>query len=840
MDNEWMDVLDRYITERRYSSGQVAELSGVPPRTIINWRSGRVRKPQRWQDVLKVAVALGLNKAQVDEMLQAAQHGTLVELWRQTTVEKDKNLLLPWPLTDAPFQAIADLPYFVGREAEVREVENVLREGRYVAICSLRGMGGVGKSSLAAHLAYRLRPAFPDGVLWASLDVLDTMSILNSFAGALGEDVSRYLDVASRSTAVRSLLADKQILMVLDNAQNSAQVRPLLPPTTGKAAVIMTTRHDLAVADDMVRFQIEPFAPHSGDSLSVFTHFLGKTTVRRWRTQLQMIADLMGHLPLAIAIAAGRLATQLSIPTYLEQMQAADLRLRGLVREDRSVRLSFDLSYQMLSSGMQSFFAALGSFAGEDFGVESAAFVAETEVETAQSFLEDLMQLSLVQSPRPARYRLHALLRDYAQEQQAEDMPTRRMVSFFVDYAVGNIKDVPAISQEISNIVAALEAAEKANMPTEFAQGAIHAFPYWNTSGNSITAVAYLERAITCARTAGLQIQEATALSSLGSSLWILGQPARAKDCFQQALSLAREGGDNHLLCRTLVNLSQLRAYNYSDYHTAREHLLDALEIARAIESPYYLHNVLSTLANVAYEQGDWQQTIAYWEEALQYSKSLEGVEKTSLAGMLLNMGVLYWDKGDYQQAADYLEQALAVGEEINNIENVSLTLTTLARVELDQGQLEAASGHLDKALQLSRNMQHPESTIRALIGLGLLAAHCQVPTEAASHFDEALALARQARIPWNEVDVLLQQGELYLSQEWLHRAEGAFQEAATKASEINLSQAVAFAHFGLAKVRANQGELTLALQLAAESLSIFEQLGHYKAIEVRAWLQER
>lgn len=840
MENEWMDALDHYITERRYSSGQVAELSGIPQRTIINWRNGRVRKPQRWQDVVKIAAALGLNQTETNELLQAARHQTLLTLRRQATRETDKVLLSPWPITEAPFQAIADLPYFVGRDIEIQAIEDTLRKGHYVAICSLLGMGGVGKSSLAAHLTYRLRSVFPDGVLWASLDVMDTMSILNAFAGTLGEDVSRYLDVASRSGAVRSLLADKQVLMVLDNAQNSAQVRPLLPPTTGKAAVIVTTRYDLAVVDDMVRFQIEPFDPHSENSLSVFTYFLGKTTVRRWRAQLQKIADLLGHLPLAIAIAAGRLAAQMTIPDYLAQLQTADLRLQSLVREDRSVRLSFDVSYQMLSSEMEPFFSALGSFGGENFGIEAAAFVAETPVETAQTFLDRLVQLSLVQSPRPMRYRLHALLRDYALEQQQQDDPIRRMVSFFVEYVAKNGKDMQTTAREISNVIAGLEMAEKLAMHEDFVAGVNYLSRYWYTEGSSLLSTTYLNRAVSLAKRMGLQQQEATAHSNLGSMLWMLGQVPEAEEHFREALSLTQACGDKPMLSKTLINYSQLLAYNHGDYDSARELLHNALKIAREIEHPYLLYGALNTLANVAYEQGDWGQTMACWEEALPLSEMLEGMEKNMIANTYLNMAVISSGRGDYQQATRYLESSLALAEELNFIEHVSLTLAALARVELDQGKTESAEVRLNKALQLSRKMQHPESSIRALLGLGVLAARRQTPTEAISRFDEALALSREAKIPWNEIDVLLEKGQLYLDQQWIQQAEGLFQEALTKSTEINLLEALGMARFGLAQTRASQGDLVQGIQLATESLSILERLGHQKASEVRAWLQEQ
>lgn len=146
------------------SAGQVAALSRVPKRTIVNWLSGTVKKPQRWQDIVQVAAALDLNENETDKLLLVARHAPIVELRQTETNERDHNLLISWPESrSAPFQAIANLRHFVGREAALRELEQLLLSGRRVAICALHGMGGVGKTSLAAHLAYRLRHHFPDG-----------------------------------------------------------------------------------------------------------------------------------------------------------------------------------------------------------------------------------------------------------------------------------------------------------------------------------------------------------------------------------------------------------------------------------------------------------------------------------------------------------------------------------------------------------------------------------------------------------------------------------------------------------------------------------------------------
>ncbi|MEW6406793.1 MAG: NB-ARC domain-containing protein, partial [Chloroflexota bacterium] len=309
------DLLGQYLQSAHTSVNRLAKLSGIPQRTIANWLNGSIKKPHQWQSLVKVALALHLHAAETDELLHAAGHPSISEVHGKIHSKSDKELLSNFhtsPSLSPPFQAIADLPTFVGRISELKNLKHALLDGGRAAICSLRGMGGVGKTSLAAHLAYQLRDQFPDGVLWARLDTSDPLSILGAFAYAYGKDVSQYKDIESRASIVRGLLAEKRVLIVLDNAEASAQVRPLLPPSTGYCAVLITTRHDLSALDGWVRMTLEPFSTESEEALQLFENYLGLGFVHRHRIALLEIAGLVGNLPLALSIIAGHLTDDLS------------------------------------------------------------------------------------------------------------------------------------------------------------------------------------------------------------------------------------------------------------------------------------------------------------------------------------------------------------------------------------------------------------------------------------------------------------------------------------------------------------------------------------------------
>ena len=840
MDEELLDVLGRFMQKSQYSAGQLAALSGIPRRTILNWLSGRVSKPHQWQSVVKVAAALRLDEVDTNQLLASAGHEAIDVLRQKAMSKAERELLSIWPdTTDSPFQAIADLPYFVGREAIIQELRELLQKGQYVTICSLKGMGGVGKTALAAHLAYLLRPLFPHGVLWARLDTSDTMAILSALASVYGHDVSSHRDITSRSMAVRNILADKQALVILDNAESSKQVRPLLPPTTGKTAVIVTTRQDLAISDEMHRFVIEPFSAEAEESLAVFTHFLGKATVERWDYELKAIADLLEHLPLAVAIAAGRLAMQISIPDYFAQLQMSDQRLNALIREDRSVRLSFDLSYQALAPHQQQFFAALGSFGGDDFGLSAAAQVTQTKKQETATLLQYLLDLSLVQPTHSERFRLHALLRDYAQEQQLDDKAAVQMVSYFATYAQQHRRDMEAIRLEISNILAALREAERVKLPERFIQGVIHTFPYWYTQGESFSAVLYLEKAMENAVAIKDTHSQSLALSSLATLYWSLGEASAAEVKAEESFTLAKQIGDIELICRNALNLSTYAAVSHGDYERAEEYLLEAQVYVQQLENPYLHASLLDNMANIAYEQWDWDKAESYFLRGTALIDQLQGLEKQAGTHFLHNLGVLYQERGKSEDARDFLEQALALAQELSHAELISLILCQLARSEYLEGNYAKAGQRLAKATKIAREIQHIEAVIRTNYHMGILAMYENKVNEALDYLTQALTLAQKAQIPWNEIDALLQIGELYLQQSDWQQAKRYFEQAFQQAQPLNLQGQMAEARYGLARTTLELGHISEAIQLAYESLTFFERIKHYRLHDIKQWLEQ-
>lgn len=834
MPAELQDILGRYLQRSHYSVGQLAARSGVPKRTIINWQTGRVSKPHHWQGLVQIAAALNLDEMETNELLNAADHPPLATL-RETAAPAAQPLLAPWPATAAPFQAIPALPYFVGRQELIHQLTTQLLAGQPTATCQLHGMGGAGKTSLAAYLAYHLRPHFPDGVLWARLDASDTLTILSHFAAAYGEDVSPHTEIESRASAVRAILAPKRFLMVLDNAENSGQIRPLLPASTGYAAVLVTSRQELSALDGFPRFNLESFSPASGDSRALFSRLIGPARAQEWQTLLLTLADLLGHLPLALAIAGGQLhgRTQRHAQNYVEHLQQTAAPLDALTRDDQSVRLTFAASYRTLPPALRHFLADLGALGRADFSTTAAAAVADVPLPTAEQYLTTLLQRSLVQPAIAGRYVLHPLLHTYAREQMTNDQPQRRMVTFFAQYADENTGNREQLVAELAHIIHALQTAQETPLPDEFMRALLAITPIWQAQGDLPTAAIYMETAYHAQW--GTPAQQAQNLAGLGRNHWYLGQPEQSQQYHEAGLALATEIGHDALQSSFLINLGTIQGYNYGRYAEAEAYLQRALPHARAAAHTGNMVHCLNALGNTAYEQGRWSQAADYWREGL----TLVGEDQPVTLHIVRNLGVFALSQGHFGEADHYLQRAIQIARTLQYQELMSTALSELGRLYILQGQLSVAKLKLEEALAIGRKINQPEAIALALINTSILELAQHNYDTSAALLAEAGQLTQEASIAWLTVNVLCQQGELALAQGAWAMAYDYLTQAIEQAQAQGMPEIEGVSLLLLARTTAALNQPGHAQTYAEQSLNILGPLQHLQAAEVRDFLAD-
>ena len=347
----------------------------------------------------------------------------------------------PHPATPLPAQLPLAVPGFAGRVDELARLDAVLAAQREpasspspsVVISAVSGMPGVGKTTLAVHWAHRVAGQFPDGQLYVNLRgfdpsaaPLDPNAVLADFLGAFGVTSARIpADLDARAALYRSVLAPRRVLVVLDNARDAEQVRPLLPGSAGCLAIV-TSRNQLTTlvaAQGAQPLGLDPLTEQ--ESHDLFAGRIGADRVAGEPEATRAILDRCARLPLAIAVAAASAASAPGLPL---EMLAARLReaadtLPTLSGGDAATDLRdvFTWSYRMLSPDAARLLRLLGLHPGPDLAGDAAASLGGIPMARAQGLLAELIRSNLLAERDPGRYTLHDLLHAFAAEQCARD-----------------------------------------------------------------------------------------------------------------------------------------------------------------------------------------------------------------------------------------------------------------------------------------------------------------------------------------------------------------------------------------------------------------------------------
>ncbi len=375
------------------------------------------------------------------------------------------------PVPVRPAQLPATVPDFTGRATFVRELGEVLasatgEQAQVMAVSALAGIGGVGKTTLAVHVAHTARDAFPDGQLYVDLQgagarAAEPETVLGSFLRALGTADSAIPDsLEERAALYRSVLDGRRVLVLLDNARDAAQVRPLLPGTAGCAALV-TSRVRMVDLAGAHLVDLDVMSPE--EALALFTKIVGEERVRSEREAALDVVAACGFLPLAIRIAASRLASR---RTWTVSFLAAKLgderrRLDELQAGDLAVAATFELGYGALDAAQARAFRLLGLADGPDISVAAASALLDLDADATEDLLESLVDTSLLESAAPGRYRFHDLVRLYARAcaERDEQPPSEREAarSRLLDYYLATAVRVYGIERPGDRTVAHLE-----------------------------------------------------------------------------------------------------------------------------------------------------------------------------------------------------------------------------------------------------------------------------------------------------------------------------------------------------------------------------------------------
>jgi DNA-binding SARP family transcriptional activator/tetratricopeptide (TPR) repeat protein len=330
----------------------------------------------------------------------------------------------------APCTLPYDLPDFSGRE---HDLERLVAATGAVVINAIDGMAGIGKTALAVHVAHRLAARYPDGQLLVNLHAHTpgrrpvapdaALDMLLRMLGVPPEAIPEGLD--ERAARWRGELADRRVLVVLDNAASAAQVRPLLPGTP-QCLALVTSRRRLGALEGAAVVSLDVLS--EADGVAFLGAVAGPGRVAAEPDAAAEVVRLCGYLPLAIRIAGSRLRQRplWTVASFAARLRAHGDRLAELTLEDSGVGTAFALSYAHLEPAQQRMFRLLGVHPGVDFDAYSVAAAAGVEPREAESLLEALVDVHLLRSTAAGRYTFHDLLRRYARGLGAPDADQAR------------------------------------------------------------------------------------------------------------------------------------------------------------------------------------------------------------------------------------------------------------------------------------------------------------------------------------------------------------------------------------------------------------------------------
>ena len=403
----------------RLTLEQLAEVSGVSARTLSDMERGRSKGPQH-RTVTALADALALEGDARKQLVELARDGRLRDHWTR-----------PVGLCELP-RLVDD---FTGRAAELVWIsELVYAESAPGAgvVGLITGSGGMGKTTLAIRAAHVLRPSFPGGVFFLDLfgmsprpaAAADALRLLLRALGVADEQIPD--DVPERASVYRSLLRDRQALVVLDNAGSEEQVRPLLPGD-GASRALITAKRPLAGLEGVRRLALGPLSLPEAKEL--LTGILGQRAACDEESAFDQLAELCEGMPLALRIIGNRLVSR---PGWDAAELAARLadeehRLDQFKAGDLKVATAFWMSYEQLADAARRVFRRLAVVPGRDYDAALAAAAGEVPLEVAWDALDELVDLGLLHDSAAGRYWFHDLVRLFARTRlEEEESPAER------------------------------------------------------------------------------------------------------------------------------------------------------------------------------------------------------------------------------------------------------------------------------------------------------------------------------------------------------------------------------------------------------------------------------
>ena len=737
---------------------ELAERTGWSQSAIAEYFTGRTLAPtDRFDALLEV---LGAEPAELRALADARDRV-------EETQRRDKHRR---PVRGSVGSAVlrqlpADTALFTGREDELGQLLELAEspvDGAApgtVVISAIDGMGGVGKTALAVHAGHRLAERFPDGQLFLDLhgfaeDAAPRQpgEALAGLLGALGVPPAKIPEqVEARAAHYRERLAGTRTLVVLDNALDEGQVRPLLPASPG-CLVLVTSRRRLKGLDDAVPLPLDVLSrPEAVALLRQASRVTGEPgDDAEW----ERIVELCGQLPLALVIAGallrtgGKAWTRSRLIDRLSRRRSGD-ELAGYTDEVRDLGAVFDLSYQALPASERRLFRRIGLIPGAEIDAYAAAALLDTDLDTADLLVQRLADHSLLIGSSPGRYRVHDLIRAHASsvaaslDPELERVAARDRLLHFYAYAAQTAtrsitrwpRSAPAgpPPAHIPDLTDADVArtwlrAELPNLQDAFTHAADHGLNQHTITlamgvaeilrvDGPWTRALYIHHiAAQAAEHLERPTEHADALIDLGRVRQLTGDMQGADEAFSRALEIHRELDNRLGEANAVHGLGRMRQMT-DDYPAAIDAYTRALDIFHALDNRLGEANTLNELGRARNATGNYPAAVDAHVRALEIHHELGN--RLGEANALNEIGRVRHVAGDFPGAIEALSRALEIHRELGDRLGEANALTDLGSVRIVTGRYTAALAAHAEALEAFRALGNRLGEANTLNHLG-------------------------------------------------------------------------------------------------------------------------
>jgi len=734
---------------------ELAGYAGLSVRAIADMERGRTTRPYR-RSVALLAEALELSAADAARFRRSSRPGVSSAGSAGGQGPKAEVQLLAGTAHGAPRQLPAAVGHFVGRAAELAMLNALLGDGsprqRTAVISAIGGSAGVGKTALAVHWGHQVADQFPDGQLYVNLRGFDPSGIPLSPAAAIRGFLDAFrvppaevpVGLDAQAGLYRSLMAGRAMLVLLDNARDAEQVRPLLPASS-RCVVLVTSRSPLTglvAGAGAYPLLLDVFT--SAEAAALLADRLGTQRIAREKVAAGDVATACARLPLAVAIAAARAAGRpgVSLGELAAELRDSRHLLDALDTADpaTSPRSVFTWSYRLLDPSAARLFRLLAEHPGPDISAPAAASLAGVRPGEALKLLDELCEANLLAAPHPGRFSLHDLLRAYASERASDeeraadrDEATRRVLTWYLHTAAAAARTIDPsrrhvdldssalpgepmifaghddalrwLESERANLLAAVACASQRQVNKIAWQLPVTLWDLFDRRSRWADWIEAVETGLVSAERLGDLVAQSWLLNHLAIAHQQAGDSPTAISCFQRALLIRREQQDRRGEATVLANLGR----TYSEVGMPTE-AMECIQAALAI----------FTDIGKAREQGIcWSLISATYRRQGQFHEAMSSA----------------------RQAVDLIREC---GDELEE----SGALLQLAMADMCLAQPEDAITHAARAVEVSRRHGDRRTEAEALIILGQACSDGGHPGQARQRRHDAYLILRDLGDP--------------------------------------------------------------------------------------------